>query len=238
MPDRVSDRIAPPSYEICISCGAPFTLADAGSLGCWFHPAHLDANTLHRPCCNGAEPDGACLAHTQSSRRRPLGCHRIDHFSDSDSRYKATHHRPYGIAALDQVHQCMLGVSEPDERMVFHISSPEELDRYGTKFTVRVPSTWSREDDGTDNANVADGRLRIDLRAEHDQLREALIERERDDMLDDATGADAYAAEWDRTRNGHRSTTVPDFIPFALFLRVDPERDDKRAAFVNTPCRY
>lgn len=216
-------------YETCTTCGSEFVAADTGDLGCWFHPAKMNMETLHYPCCGASEHDGACLVHAQNPRRHPQGCHRIDHFSDIEARLTVINHRPYAIVPLEQALTQTPELSRPDDYRVFHISQESDLDARGT-LTVRVPETWPGKGNNS-------GRMDIDLRQEHDALRQALLDHERESVeLTDVT--DPYALEWERRTHGIQASSVPNFVPFVLFLRMDSGTDSTRAARRTDPCAY
>ncbi len=217
-------------YETCATCGAEFVVADTGDLGCWFHPAKMNMETLHYPCCGASEYDGACRVHAQNPRRTPQGCHRIDHFGDIEARLAVVNHRPYAVVPLEQVLAQTPELARPDGHRVFHISQESDLDDARRALTVRVPETWP----GKGNHS---GRLDIDLRQEHVALRQALLDRERESvMLTDVT--DPYELEWERRTQGIQASSVPNFVPFVLFLRMDSGADSTRAARRSAPCAY
>lgn len=204
--------------QTCHTCGVLYRARDAGYLGCRAHIVIVDPQTDHYACCGAAPADSACRTHADASHARPNGCHRIDHCATPEDRAAILTQRPFAIAPLDQAIGTMPHAAEDNGVTVFHFTKEEHLDI--KDFEVRVPPNWCGV------GVTPDGTLPVDLRAEHAELRQKLIEREiakgslREDL--EAAADDPYATEWIRHTAGVDEYATPNFVPFAVILRIHP----------------
>ncbi len=209
----------------CITCGIVYRTRDAGFLGCRAHTMSLNQDTGHFRCCGAAPHDSSCIIHAESIRSDPSGCHRMDHCGTVGERWRILNERPYAIAPLNQAIADMPYAKEDDGVRVFHVTREEQLEN-AMGFYVPVPKNWQG------SGLIRGGTIRVDLHAEHDTLRKALIEREYETVnasADDIAAAndlsDPYASEWVRHTTGVHDVSTPIFVPFAVVMRIDTRRD-------------
>lgn len=220
----------------CVACGISFRARDAGFLGCRAHPQPLGSDTGHFRCCGMAPRNSACATHAECDRTSPGGCHRMDHCATSEDRRRILSERPFVVGPLDQALSQMPFATKPDGVRVFHVTHDTQLDN--RSFYVSVPRTWRGP------GVTTDGRLRINLRAEHDTLRAALVEREYEmahasiaaiEVANDLS--DPYASEWVRHTAGVDNVSTPLFVPFVLVMRIESVGKGARGMGC-TPCAW
>jgi hypothetical protein len=83
---------------------------------------------------------------------------------------------------------------------------------------IQIPDTWGRL-----RARSQNTTLTVDLHAEYAALRAALY-----GGASIAPSDDPYENEWDRVMDTAVLDDATAFVPFALFLRVDPNPDSDR----------
>ena len=208
--------------KVCVSCQLPYSLYEAGSWLCYWHPGSRLESTQHLACCGMASDAHDCKTHIEL-HREPKGCHRSDHSATLQER-EAYATRPFSICPLSQITE-MRSIARADGKKVFHFSDASKMPAF---IDIRVPDTWGEGKEATG------GVLRVDLKEEQDRLYAAL---NSGPSVQAATNP--YDEEWDRV-NGEAAEDGKDFIPFALFLRVDPEPDQERKtqfeSILGRPC--
>lgn len=219
---------------VCVACRLTFSARNAGFLGCRAHPQTLDFDTGHFRCCGAAPSGSSCAAHAECTRVEAAGCHPVDHCATTEERERILRDRPYVVGPLDQALTQMPYAARHDGESVFHITREDQLN--DAKFSAPVSPMWK-------GAGVSpDGRLPIDLRAEHATLRNALIEREYAmacapiEAIDAANDlSDPYASEWVRHAAGVDDIATPLFVPFVIVMRIGTRPVYPRGAG-RTPC--
>jgi hypothetical protein len=155
----------------------------------------------------------------------------MDHFATTYERDRVLKERPYTLAPLDQVRSSMTYAAQPNGSSVIHITDERQLSQ--RDFSLKLPRGWK----GT--GDVVKDRIYPDLRAEHDALRQAIIDRDRDSQSQDSYGADStYTTEWNRYMDEVKDISTPAFIPFAIIMRVSPDPDAERSVNRHAPCMY
>lgn len=194
----------------CVACKLPFDKYEAGSLLCFWHPGKLATSTKHLDCCGISTNPISCSSHLESEDGTPKGCHRADHSATEEEResYKT---RPYSICPLSEVKH-MPHIATSDNKMVFHY---ENVDSMPARLSIRVPDTW-----GAGKA-LTQGFLHIDLTAEQEKLQIAMYGSSATLDPDD----DPYNQQWAMLNDEEQEEEAHAFVPFVLFLRVDPDID-------------
>lgn len=206
---------------VCIGCGYQYDQLSGGSLGCHMHTGPLDSNS-HYTCCGMSDSRGTCIAHAEATREMVPGCRSVDHCGMFDERRRLLT-RPYGVCSLAQA-QAMPAIATANNKTVFHF---ETQDGMPTSICIDVPKPLGDHE----------GKLEVNLVEEHAQLRLLLVA-----SVDEFThSTDPYECEWDASC-GHVESATPDFVPFALFMRVSaemsPTRGKNYAKTAATACRH
>lgn len=207
----------------CARCSAMYRVSDTGLMGCNAHMTIADSYTDHYACCGAAPADSRCRSHADSLHAQPNGCHRVDHCATPAELLALLTERPYAITPIDKDLKSMPYAKTANGFTVFHFTDEAALDN--RTFSVHVPPSWR-------GSNVsADGTLPVDLRAEHGRLRKMLIEREYAEQSAirdlEKFADDPYATEWIRHTAGVEDTSTPNFVPFAVILRVHPQCSER-----------